>query len=255
MIGFQENVKNALYFLRKDTELTDVTLACEDGNQIDVHKIVLAASSPYFHNILRGHKHSHPLICMTGLKFQDLVSIVDFFYYGETNIIHENLDTFLKIAKELYIKGLNENEEIVGEEENMDSNGSNAGEKNKDINETEKQVVKNTEIKPKFKVENTLSLPKEEFSGDVKELDVKVKTMMGRGESMVNNGKRKMTRAYLCKVCGKESLLTNIRDHIEAMHLEGISIPCNICGKAFRTRNGLRGHMLVHKDNQAFIFC
>ena len=208
MIGFQEELKSLFYSLRKDTELTDVTLACEDGNQIEVHKIVLAASSPYFHNILRGHKHSHPLICMTGLKFQDLVSIVDIFYYGETNITHENLDTFLKIAKDLDIKGLNGNEEIVGEEENMDSNGSSAGERNKDINETEKQVVQNTEIKPQFKVEKALLLPKEEFSGDVKDLDVKVKTMMGRGESMVNNGKRKMTRAYLCKVCGKEGLLT-----------------------------------------------
>ena len=45
MIGFQENVKNAFSSLKKDPEFTDVTLACEDGNQVDVHKVVLAASS------------------------------------------------------------------------------------------------------------------------------------------------------------------------------------------------------------------
>ena len=191
MIGFQENVKNSIYSLRKDTEFTDVTLACEDGNQIDVHKIVLAASSPYLHNILKGHKYSHPLICMTGLKFQDLISIVDFLYYGETYIYYENLETFLIIAKELDVKGLNDNKGLVGAEENMDSNDSNAGEENRDSDEIYKQAVQNTEIKPKIKVETALALHKEEFSGDIKELDVKVKAMMGRGESMVRNGKGK----------------------------------------------------------------
>ena len=77
---------------------------------------------------------------------------------------------------------------------------------------------------------------------------------MGRGETMVRNGAKKMTRAYLCKVCGKEGILTNIRNHIEAMHIEGIMIPCDHCGKTFKTRNGIRAHMLVHKEKQAFLF-
>ena len=36
------------YFLdlREDKELTDVTLACEDGLHVEAHKVVLIASSP-----------------------------------------------------------------------------------------------------------------------------------------------------------------------------------------------------------------
>ena len=104
---FQEKNNTAFVALRKDVEFTDVTLACEDGNQVEAHKVVLAASSPFFYNLLKRNKHIHPLIYMTGLKFEDLLAIVDFFYYGETNIYQENLDNFLNIAEELELKGLN----------------------------------------------------------------------------------------------------------------------------------------------------
>ena len=43
---------------------------------------------------------------MRGLKFEDLVAILDFLYYGEANIYQENLATFLNIAEELDLKGL-----------------------------------------------------------------------------------------------------------------------------------------------------
>ena len=104
---FQQNINTAFVALRKDVEFTDVTLACEDGNQVEVHKVVLAALSPFFHNLLKRNKHVHPLIYMRGMKFEDLLTIVDFLYYGEANIYQENLDTFLTIAEELDLKGLN----------------------------------------------------------------------------------------------------------------------------------------------------
>ena len=42
---FQENIKNALRNLREDNDFADVTLACEDGQQVEAHKVILAASS------------------------------------------------------------------------------------------------------------------------------------------------------------------------------------------------------------------
>ena len=54
-------------------------------------------------------------------------------------------------------------------------------------------------------------------------------------------------RARICKVCGKEGRQSNIRDHIEANHLEGIVLPCNLGEKTFRSRVSLRHHMKVHK--------
>ena len=48
---FQENVNIAFRDLRKDCEFTDVTLACEDGHQVEAHKVILSASSPFFQNL------------------------------------------------------------------------------------------------------------------------------------------------------------------------------------------------------------
>ena len=45
---FQTNLSSAFRDLRDDKEFTDVTLACEDGQQMEAHKIILAASSPFF---------------------------------------------------------------------------------------------------------------------------------------------------------------------------------------------------------------
>ena len=102
---FQENVKVAFRNLRGDETFTDLTLACEDGHQVEVHKVILAASSPFFKKLLERNKHVHPLIYMRGLKSEDLLAIIDFLYCGEANVFQENLDSFLSIAKELQLKG------------------------------------------------------------------------------------------------------------------------------------------------------
>ena len=44
---FQENVKSAFGTLREDKDFADVTLACEDGQQVEADKVILAASSPF----------------------------------------------------------------------------------------------------------------------------------------------------------------------------------------------------------------
>ena len=62
---FQENVNLAFGNLREDKEFADVTLASEDGQEIEAHKVILAASSPFFQDLLRRNKHPHPLIYMT----------------------------------------------------------------------------------------------------------------------------------------------------------------------------------------------
>ena len=105
---FHENTIAAFKDLKNDSEFTDVTLACEDGQQIETHKVVLFSSSPFLKNLLKKNKHPHPLIYMRGLKFEDLTDILDFLYLGEVRVFQENLESFLELAKELQLKGLTE---------------------------------------------------------------------------------------------------------------------------------------------------
>ena len=56
--------------------------------------------------------------------------------------------------------------------------------------------------------------------------------------------------AFICKVCGKEATGAHIIDHIEANHLERISIPCDFCGKALGTRRALEEHKIKNHGAQ-----
>ena len=54
---FQENVNTSFANLKEDKEFADVTLVCEDDQQVEAHKVILAASSPFFENILKKNRH------------------------------------------------------------------------------------------------------------------------------------------------------------------------------------------------------
>ena len=103
---FKENVNSAFGKLRNDKEFTDVTLVCEDGQQMEAHKVIIASSSPFFEKILQKSKHPHPLIYLKGFQSKDFASILDFLYFGEANVYQEDLDSFLTIAEEIELKGL-----------------------------------------------------------------------------------------------------------------------------------------------------
>ena len=67
---FKENINEAFKELRYGTEFADVTLACEDGQQIEAHKVVLSSSSPFFGKLLKKKKHPHPLVFTVHEGFQ-----------------------------------------------------------------------------------------------------------------------------------------------------------------------------------------
>ena len=103
---FKENVDSAFRKLRGKREFTDVTLVCEDGQQVEAHKVILASSSPFFEKLLQKSKHPHPLIYLRGFHSKDFASILDLLYLGQANVYQEDLDFFLAIAQEIELKGL-----------------------------------------------------------------------------------------------------------------------------------------------------
>ena len=245
---FQDNIKSAFGNLRDDNDFADVTLACEDGQQVEAHKVILAASSPFFQNLLGRNKHSHPLIYMRGVKSDDLLAIVDFLYRGEANVYQESLDSFLAIAEELQLKGLmgkaDENlmEDFIGDRKYQPPPKA----FDKVINDPKilpngqvsRKIISSTESGGTVAISN-------HFSGNLDELEARVRSMMEKSKNKLATHRQ---RRDVCKVCGKEGEGTQIKSHIEANHLDGISIPCNHCDKYFRSREALRYHMRQQKD-------
>ena len=239
---FQENVNTAFGKLKGDNEFSDVTLACQDGQQFEVHKVILVSSSPFFHNLLRKNKHTHPLIYMRGIKSEDMSAILDFLYYGEANIFQENLDPFLALAEELKLKGL------MGREERLQESCESSQSEQRRVKAPRPEPLNdfnNLNTDKQFLIADSNTEQKiaisQQVSADLQELDAQVKSMMDQSQKMIQVGKEQR-RAKICKMCGKEGQHVAIRDHIEAHHLEGVSLPCNVCDKTFRSRMSLRLH-------------
>ena len=240
---FKDNAINAFGSLRDDNEFADVTLACDDGKQMEAHKVILASSSPFFKNLLQRNKHTHPLIYMRGVKSGDISAIVDFLYRGEANVFQENLDSFLAIAEELQLQGLmgkSDEDEMIQKEIYKIPNDL--------VKEKEKEPIYKREASHPQSKEILSTYPPDVFSGVValtRPLSGELQELFQESDPMMEKTQRKMPNGkpiYNCKLCGKEDTKGNIRRHIETYHIEGLAIPCKSCEKTFRSRNLLSQH-------------
>ena len=241
---FEQNISSAFGILRQDKDFVDVTLVSEDGQQLDLHKVVLASSSPFFLQLLKKSNPSHhPLIFMRGVTFEDLAAIVDFLYLGEANVLEENLDGFLTLAGELQLKGLSgstkgENKDKAGSPPSRNKKVQKDNKSKKEKSQ-ESYIFRDLNI-PSPQTDLTIQGPKTE--GAIDQVGEEIRSMMEKSKVNFDSARRPAT---ICKVCGKEGQASNIWNHIEAIHLTSdVSYTCDLCGKISRSRNG----MFLHKS-------
>ena len=229
---FKDNITSSFGELREDRDLTDVTLVCEDGKQVEAHKVILAASSLFFMDVLKRNKHPHPLIYMRGLKSENLSAVIDFLYFGEANVLQDNLDSFLELAEELKLKGLtgtaNSRSNATESTFEAEPNYENAQVK------TEKALKGNTPSDNR-----AVAITNNKVSAEVEDLDDQIKSMMTMTDVRSADGKGFIAS---CNICGKQLPSRNMPQHIEANHITGVSHACGVCGKTSRSRNALRFH-------------
>ena len=115
---FQQNESSDLLDVFQDfrvaEDFLDVTLACED-EMLEAHKVVMSASSSFFRSLFRKTKQSNPIIYLHGIVYKDLVALLDYLYTGKAQILAEDVNRFMRVARELKIKGLSEDENKAGD--------------------------------------------------------------------------------------------------------------------------------------------
>ena len=227
--AFQENVSKSFSALRKEQDFHDVTLVSDDNEVFSAHKVVLSASSDFFKCILRKADHAKPMIYLNGIMSKELGQILDYIYEGEVQLFQGELDHFLSVAEKLKFDGLTGSEmepEQTYEAENIAE----------DVENTNTQKANKTESKVwnEGKYEKTVAVANSTPLGETKQLV---------DQMIVKDGD-----SWSCKTCNKTSKSNcHIRKHAE-IHIEGLSFPCQICGKIFSTRNALSCHKVsFHK--------
>ena len=189
---------------------------------------------------------------MRGMKANNLMAIMDFLYVGEANVFQEDLGAFLAIAEELKLKGLMGNsEERFGDSNKDEKYLPGQSLPNVSTERVKQKISSNVQKHSKLGANGTsasdssLAIPGN-FSVDFGELDERVKSLMEKSQNRTANG---LCFADRCKACGKEGYGRNIKDHIEANHLEGVVIPCSLCDKTFRSRDSIRHHRRKQHKN------
>ena len=108
---FESNISAAFKEIREEKDFFDITLSC-GSRQIQAHKLILSACSPFFRTVLKQNPHQHPLLYLKGVEFGNLQSVLNFMYHGEVNVAQEELNSFLAVAEDLRVKGLTQNQSV-----------------------------------------------------------------------------------------------------------------------------------------------
>ena len=104
--SFETNVRESFQLMREENSHCDVTLASEDGHAVSAHRVILAAGSDFFRGIFQQAQPKDLFLYLKGVKKQELDHIVDFLYNGQAYLVRDELKKFLVTARELKIKGL-----------------------------------------------------------------------------------------------------------------------------------------------------
>ena len=227
---FQSTVLQSFKSIRADKDFLNVTLVTDDEVHIEAHKVILAASSPFLGNILKKSPHKHPLIYLSGISSINLNLILDYVYFGEVQLLQEQLDDFLLASSKLKISGLTGNEK----EEEYDNTEGVLTDTFRETQEKEFHVQKQS-MQPKRERPQKPHIVSRSLSSEGDTSAEELNTLLS--EQM-----EKIDSVYICKVCQKTSKdKAYLGKHIE-VHLEGLCFTCPECKQQFSSRESRRMH-------------
>jgi len=265
---FESNISLAFRELREEKDFFDVTLACDD-DQIQAHKVILSACSPFFRQILKRNRHEHPLLYLKGVKYNDLMSVLNFMYYGEVNVAQDELNSFLSIAEDLKVKGLTQKKSHE-EQRNIHNvaqltpskpislprktlSSSTAGQSS--LSEPEVMHLQEDEVDYIQEVLPIKSEPvshaQEQHAGEIAIVDTIVDNQISMYEEHYENYGSYEEDTYEGSMANKgignlDSYISKVKDDSGTI----ICYSCNCCGKTMARKDHMKNHIQTHFPQQ-----
>ena len=104
--SYLTHVREMMADMLASADTADVTLVADDKTQITAHRAVLAACSPVLRSWTSDSPHPRPLLYLRGIQAQEVTSLLQFMYLGETRVSVDRVGVFLEVARDLEVRGI-----------------------------------------------------------------------------------------------------------------------------------------------------
>merc|ERR1712156_621629 len=257
-VSAELNLTDSFKELRSQSEFLDVSLGCSVNNgagvrTIKAHKLILASYSSVFRDILkRQSSKQDSMVYLRGVSFVELESILDFMYNGEVNITKANLKSFLAVAEELQIKGLQlkqQNNNALNTAKRARYQEEHRSYSKEQNYETVDKYIKNENFERKkyvTQVERPMKLKREDLENGTAVYSGAAESSMTNGN--YNNDDSDGEPIPEGQIGNVEDFIKNIDKHyIQGTHKRTLAV-CRICRREMR-RDRIRKHIQgVHKS-------
>ena len=155
------------------------------------------------------------------------------------------------MRSKLKLKGLVRDEE-------QDNKGSSSKPKTSNMKLVKKNPISEavssveTNIQTQLDTHTYANTKVEQAQNEINEnLEAQIRSMISSSdESLRSAGMSGKGMVHTCKVCGKRGENSNIRRHIESIHIAGVAQVCNICGQIASSRIRLQRHIYENHKEQ-----
>ena len=256
--------KTMLQEASRTDEYSDVTLVTEDQIKIKCHRLLLSSCSSLFKNLFttgNGDQNGYTVF-LDGVNFEEMDSILQFIYCGQSIVKYEKSDTILNVARSLQINCILSRELDIRkkvDEVQREDKKNNLEVTVKTVNSEDKIAKMNVdfehimclECRSTFKSKSSLTNHYKNKHMGIK-YDCDKCNMKFSVPSSLYTHKKSLhsdTEEKSCEQCPyKTSRIDNLKTHIEAVH-ESKGLPyekqfqCSKCD--FRTvhKGYLRSHL------------
>ena len=229
-----ESFAQMLNDLSTTGNFADITLVLDDQSQIKSHKVILAAVSQFFRDILDdADDQENSIIHLSEVQYHELECLLLFIYCGDVETI-ENTKKIQDLCKQY---------QIIGSELAINTNSDGEYFEKEDIKLESDRLITNEYLKPKEEPINNNSegeyFEREEIKLESDSLTTKEYLKPKEEEKLEAD-----STTSTCFICNKKlANKYNLKVHMELVH-EGVrNFGCVYCDKKFKTKAVLTVHI------------
>ena len=223
---------------------TDVKLVTGDGQLFRAHKLILASSSAYFHDLFQMssnfddiNHNSHLLVALPDVQGNSLASVLSFIYDGHTQVLATDIDMFTKTAKMFKVKGLTAEESKTNDNNEQENVQQDIKDEPQDIEECDVVLEENLDNNEEELTTGTDATASDKKVRSVKNSRKSMESLELSETVLIEKGNLK------CSSCNYETKqYYSLKLHMAYKHNQRVQFKCNKCEQVFEESNSMISH-------------